>query len=150
MRFVEGEDRDRFVCESCGSIHYLNPKIVAGTIPIESGKVWLLRRAIEPRIGYWTFPAGYMELGETVEQAAARETAEELGLEIHIERLLDVYSWPHLTTVHIIYLAEALGTPTGGKETLEYRLFRPAEIPWDTLAFNSTHRALGDWVRLLG
>lgn len=145
-RFVAEEDRDRLVCSACGHIHYINPKIVAGTIPVQQGSVWLLRRAIEPRYGYWTFPAGFMEMGETTEEAAARETAEELNLKVNIRRLLNVYSLPTMSTVHIIYVADALSQPTGGKETLEFSLFQPDQIPWDDLAFWSTRAALTEWL----
>jgi ADP-ribose pyrophosphatase YjhB (NUDIX family) len=150
QQFVVEEERDRLVCGSCGHIHYLNPKVVAGAIPTENGKVWLLRRAIEPRRGSWTFPAGFMEMGESVEDAAARETAEELGMSIELGRLLNVYSLPTMTTVHVIYLARALSEPSGGKETLEFALFAPGEIPWRELAFWSTRAALRDWLSVLG
>lgn len=149
-RYVEEEERDRFVCEACGHIHYRNPTPVAGTIPVVDGKVWLLRRGIEPRRGYWTFPAGFMELGESAEQAAARETEEELHLDVRLTALLNVYSYPGHQNVHIIYLAEALSAPTLGSEALECRLFAPAEIPWDQLAFNTTHAALSDWLARAG
>jgi len=149
-RFVPEEERDRLVCVHCGHIHYINPKIVAGTIPVAAGRVWLLRRAIEPRLGAWTFPAGFMEMGETVEEAAARETLEELNLRVRLGRLLNVYSRHVTSTVHIVYLAEALSEPTGGKETLEFASFGPGEIPWDELAFWSTREALEDWIRTLG
>jgi ADP-ribose pyrophosphatase YjhB (NUDIX family) len=137
------------VCGSCGSIHYVNPKIVAGTIPVRDGRVWLLRRAIEPRLGTWTFPSGFMEMGETVEDAAIRETLEELGMQISLGRLLNAYSLPSMTTVHLIYLAAALSDPVGGSETLEYKLFHPEEIPWEELSFWSTHQALREWIETL-
>lgn len=136
------------VCDSCGYIHYRNPTPVAGTIPVTDGGVWLLRRAVAPRIGYWTFPAGFMELGETVEEAAVRETREELNLQVEIERLLNVYSWSHLHTIHIIYVARAVSSPSAGSEALDFGLFAPNEIPWDDLAFNTTHAALRDWLAL--
>lgn len=145
-RFVEDEGRNRLVCAACGHIHYLNPKIVAGTIPVQDGGVWLLRRAIEPRLGTWTFPAGFMELGETVPQAAARETLEELNLEVAVGPLVGIYSRPEMTTVHIVYLATPLGTPSVGHETLEIALFDRDSIPWDELAFDATRQALRDWV----
>jgi ADP-ribose pyrophosphatase YjhB (NUDIX family) len=148
-RFVPEEDRERLVCEACGHIYYLNPKIVAGTIPVIDGRVWLLRRGIEPRLGYWTFPAGFMELGETVQEAASRETLEELNLEVKLGPLLNVYSRPEMSTVHIIFLAEALSEPSKGKETLEFASFAPSDIPWTELAFWSTQRALEDWIQTL-
>jgi ADP-ribose pyrophosphatase YjhB (NUDIX family) len=148
-RFVPEEERERLVCAGCGAIHYVNPKVVAGTIPVADGRVWLLRRAIEPRLGWWTFPAGFMEMGESVEEAAVRETLEELNLEVRLTGLLNVYSLPTMTTVHIIYRAEALSQPSLGKEALELASFPPEEVPWDDLAFWSTRAALEDWVRSL-
>jgi len=150
-RFVENEGRDRLVCVACGEIHYVNPKIVAGTIPVApDGRIWLLRRGIEPRIGSWTFPAGFMEMGETVEEAAARETMEELNLPVRIDRLLGVYARSTAATVHIVYVAEALGDPSIGHETLSFQGFVPKDIPWAELAFWSTRQALRDWVRIRG
>lgn len=145
-RFVAAEERERLVCVGCGHIHYLNPIVVAGTIPHDEGRIWMLRRAIQPRANYWTFPAGYMELGETVEVAACRETLEEVGLEIEIERLLNVYSRANMSTVHVVYVARALSTPHAGQEALEIRAFRPDEIPWDDLAFWTTHKALHEYL----
>lgn len=130
----------------CGHIYYLNPKIVAGTIPVKDGRVWLLRRAIEPRRGFWTFPAGFMEMGETVEEAAIRETLEELNLHVEMGDLVGIYSRPEMTTVHIIYRTQAISEPSAGKESLGFRLFMPSEIPWGELAFWTTRRALEDWV----
>jgi ADP-ribose pyrophosphatase YjhB (NUDIX family) len=145
-RFLENEGRERLVCVECGHVHYLNPHVVAGAIPVVDGRVWLLRRAIEPRYGAWTYPAGFMEMGETVEEAATRETREELNLEIRIDRLLGVYSRPPMTTVVVVYLATALSLPTVGQETLEFASFAPQKIPWGALAFWSTRAALTDWV----
>ncbi|PZS05316.1 MAG: hypothetical protein DLM70_06710 [Chloroflexi bacterium] len=148
-QFVVDEDRERLVCDGCGRIHYMNPSIVAGTIPVADGRVWLLRRAIEPRKGAWTFPAGYMEMGESVEEAAIRETREEIGLEVKIESLLNVYSRPTMSTVHLIYTAEALTAPVLGREALEFASFSAREIPWDGLAFWTTQMALRDWIASL-
>lgn len=149
LRFVAEEDRERLVCGACGEIRYVNPLLVAGTIPVIEGRVWLLRRAIDPRYGAWTFPAGYMELGETVEEAAIRETSEELGAEVRLGPLLNVYSRPATTSVLMVFLAETLSDPRGGKETLEFAAFHPDSIPWDDLAFWNTEAALRDWVRRL-
>lgn len=143
--FVEEEGRDRLVCAGCGYIHYLNPKIVAGTIPVENGRVWLLRRAIQPRLGAWTFPAGFMEMRESVPQAAARETLEELNLVVDIGPLLGIYSRSEMATVHIVYLATPLGVPSPGSEALEIGLFDRDAIPWGDLAFAATRDALRDW-----
>jgi len=143
-RYVETEGRDRLVCES-GHIHYQNPHVVAGTLPIHDGKVWLLRRAIEPRYGYWTFPGGFMELGESVEQAALRETLEEIRIQVRLTGLLNVYSRAEATNVFVVFMAEADGTATAGDEALEVRAFSPMEIPWTELAFWSTGQALEEW-----
>ena len=145
-RWVDEEGRDRPVCTECGRIHYRNPVVVAGLIPAADGKIWMLRRAIEPRLGFWTFPAGDMELGETVEDAARRETREELNLDVELHGLLGVYSFSHISTVHVIYRARALSEPSPGSEALEIGRFGPAEIPWDELAFATTRQALRDWV----
>ena len=145
-RFLPEEGRERQVCDMCGHIHYVNPLLVAGVIPVSHGRIWLLRRAIEPRVGYWTFPAGYMELGETVEEAAERETREELNMSVRLVRLLTVYSRSDLRTVHIVFVADVLSEASPGSEALECRLFERDAIPWDDLAFSSTHAALSAWV----
>ncbi len=145
-RYVEEEGRDRPVCVACARIHYRNPVVVAGLIPVEAGHIWMLRRAIAPRYGYWTFPAGYMELGETVEEAAVRETHEELNLDVELGGLVGVYSFSHISTVHIIYGAAALSIPRPGSEALEIGRFPPDAIPWEELAFATTRRALEDWI----
>ena len=145
-RYVDDEERNRLVCALCGRIHYQNPNVVAGLIPVADGKVWLLRRAIQPRYGKWTFPAGFMELGETVEEAAIRETREELNMETRIIRLLNVYSRPAVPSVLVVYLAEALSQPTGGRETLNFAHFPPDRLPWNNLAFWNTEAALRDWL----
>lgn len=145
-KYVPDEQRERLVCQRCSSIHYLNPPVVAGAIPVANGKLWLLRRAIEPRYGAWTYPAGFMEMGESVQDAAQRETREELNLEIRLDGLLGVYSRAAMSNVVVVFSAEALGEPSIGHETLEVASFAPDEIPWDELAFWSTHAALRDWI----
>jgi ADP-ribose pyrophosphatase YjhB (NUDIX family) len=147
--FLPDEGRNRLVCSQCGYIYYLNPHVVSGTVPVADGRIWLLRRAIEPRYGAWTFPAGYMEMGESVEEAAIRETREELNLEIRLGPLLGVYSRSDMTTVLVVYRADAVSEPTGGAETLEFAAFTPEEIPWRELAFWTTERALRDWTNSL-
>ncbi|HEX2172842.1 MAG TPA: NUDIX hydrolase [Dehalococcoidia bacterium] len=150
-RFLEAENHDRLICSGCAYIFYQNPKIVVGTLPIRDGRVLLLRRGIEPRLGAWTFPAGFLELGETVEEAACRETFEECQVRIRLDALLNVYSRPQIGIVNIVYLASILdGTPCVNPEALEFGEFAPDEIPWDELAFTSTTHALEDWIRVLG
>jgi ADP-ribose pyrophosphatase YjhB (NUDIX family) len=148
-RYVPDEGRERLVCTQCDRIHYINPIVVAGVLPVAEGRIWLLRRAIEPRYGAWTFPAGYMEMGESVAEAAVRETREELNLEVRLGNLFNVYSLPTMSSVTVVYLAEALGEPSIGQETLDFASFAPDEVPWPDLAFWSTQQALRDWVRLV-
>ncbi|GAB2182585.1 NUDIX hydrolase [Denitratisoma sp. agr-D3] len=138
-----GDTKLRHVCPSCQTIHYQNPRIVAGTLPVWQDKVLLCRRAIEPRHGYWTLPAGFMENGESLEQAAERETAEEAGCRIQLENLFAVVSIPHIHQVHFFYRAELLSPDCHpGEETLEAALFPEADIPWPDLAFHSVRYAL--------
>lgn len=149
---LPSEHRPRLVCSGCGHIFYLNPRVVSGTLPVEDGKVWLLRRGIEPRAGYWTHPAGYQELDESTEEAAIRETLEEIGCEVALQRLLGVYSRPHAPVVNVIYLATIADPeqrPQLTPEAVEVRLFGPSDIPWDDLAFIGTAHALRDWVSSL-
>lgn len=148
---LPSETRPRLVCTACNHILYLNPKVVVGAIPVAGDKAILLRRAIEPRKGAWTFPAGYVELGETVEAAALRETWEETNLEVEISSLLNVYSRPEVGIIVIVYLARIRGgEPQTGPETLEIASFLPEEVPWGELAFDSTRWALRDWARAQG
>lgn len=144
--YVRGEGRNRFVCGECKFISYQNPKMVGATLPVKNGKVYLLRRAIEPAYGLWSHPAGYMEMGETVEQAALRETWEEIRTRVRIVGPPRIYSYPDAVVVTILYPAEVIGpAPTPGPESLEVRAFRPDEIPWKDLAFRSAFHALKDW-----
>ena len=148
-RRVEGEDRPRLVRSRCGFIHYVNPKVVVGAIPERAGRVLLMRRAIEPRYGAWTFPGGFMEVDETAEEAALRETEEEVGLSLKLGRLLGVYSRPGPGILVVVFRARAGGQPPKpGPECLSTAWFRPEEIPWDELAFDTTRWALRDWVAL--
>lgn len=143
QRIPKGDSRLRFVCDHCQTIHYQNPNIVAGCLPVSGSKVLLCRRAIEPRMGFWTLPAGFMENGETVEQAARRETLEEACArvrDLNIYTLIDV---PHISQVHVFYRAELEDLDfAAGEESLEVRLFEEAEIPWSQLAFRTVQRTL--------
>lgn len=142
----EGEDRERLTCAECGFVAYENPKIVVGAVVAEGGRVLLCRRAIEPRRGFWTLPAGYMELGETVEEGARREAWEEAEARIALEGVLALYSIPRIAQVQVIFRAH-LAEPgfAAGPESLEVRLFDWAEIPWEALAFPTVHAALHRW-----
>ena len=147
---LKGDDRPRLVCEGCGFVFYLNPKLVAGVIPVQDGRAVLLRRGIEPRRGAWTYPGGFVELGETVEEAACREAREEIGIDVQIRSLLNVYSRVSAGVVVVIYLADIVGgEPQTGREAIEVRAFAPEEIPWEHLAFPTTEWALREWVQRL-
>ena len=138
-----GDTHERDVCATCGFINYVNPKIVTGSIVRHAGRILLCRRAIEPRIGYWTLPAGFMEVGETAEQAAMREAREEANASIVIDRLLAVYTIPRIAQVQIMYLAHLEDEAfSPGQESLEVMLAGWDEIPWDDIAFPSVTWAL--------
>ncbi|MEQ8497063.1 MAG: NUDIX hydrolase, partial [Gammaproteobacteria bacterium] len=135
-RMPEGDTRPRHVCDSCGEIFYQNPNIVAGSIPVWGEQVLLCKRAIEPRFGYWTLPAGFMENGETTAEAAARETLEEACAQVVIGELFAVFNLPQINQVYMMFLAALPALEFGpGSESLECRLCREDEIPWSELAF---------------
>lgn len=136
LRIPAGDTRSRFVCAACETIHYENPKIVAGCIPEWQDKVLLCRRAIEPRHGFWTLPAGFMENDETTIEAAARETLEEAQARVEISGLYALFNLPHINQVYVMFRAKLLDLNFGpGSESLEVALFDEHEIPWDELAF---------------
>jgi ADP-ribose pyrophosphatase YjhB (NUDIX family) len=136
LRIPPDDNRARHVCSSCGEIHYQNPKMIVGAIPEWQGQILLCRRAIEPRLGLWTLPAGFMENGETTAEAAARETLEEANALVKIGDLYTLYNVPHINQVHLLFRAALLNTDfSPGAESLEVRLFTEQDIPWDRLAF---------------
>jgi ADP-ribose pyrophosphatase YjhB (NUDIX family) len=142
----EGEDRIRRVCDTCGFIDYVNPRIVTGSVAAaQDGRILLCKRAIEPRLGFWTLPAGFMELGETVEEAAAREAREEANAELDIKGVLAIYSIPRIGQVQVMFEARLLNVPTPGPESQSVDLFAWDEIPWGELAFPSVRWALEHW-----
>jgi 8-oxo-dGTP diphosphatase len=144
-------DRKRLkVCSRCGFIDFQSPKLVAGCLVIDAGRVLLLRRAIPPRLGFWTFPGGYVDLGEMPEPAALRETVEEVGMNVAVERLLGVYADPqNPAAAVVVYLARpGRESPGLSDEASEVRYFGPAEIPWDEIAFRTTDAAVRDWLKL--
>ncbi|MFO1060745.1 MAG: NUDIX hydrolase [Dongiaceae bacterium] len=149
-RFVrkvpEGDDRPRLVCDDCGYVAYENPKVVVGSVCVWQDRILLCRRAINPRRGFWTLPAGYLELHETTDEGARREAREEATAEIELEGVLAVYSIPRLSQVQVMYRAR-LVTPAvaAGPESEAVGLFAWDEIPWDDLAFPSVRWALDDW-----
>lgn len=145
-RIPEGEDRERLICGDCGFVAYENPKIIVGSVVEEEGRVLLCRRAIEPRRGFWTLPAGYMEMGETAEEGAAREAREEARAEIAVDSLLGVYSIARIGQVQLIFRARfAAPGFSPGPESEEVALFDWGGIPWDDLAFPSVRWALDAW-----
>ena len=138
-----GDNRPRTVCGNCGEIHYRNPKIIAGCLLIFGGKVLLCRRAIEPRAGYWNVPAGFLELGETVEDGAKREVWEEAEARVQNLRLQTVFTFTNYWHVYLQFVGELVDGQFGvGEESTESRLFAEGEIPWDELAFESSRFAL--------
>ena len=143
----EGDNIARHICTRCGTIHYQNPKMVVGCIAEWEGKVLLCRRAIEPRHGRWTLPAGFMENAETTAEAAARETLEEACAQVRIERLFALVNIPYIHQVHLFYTAALIdGVHAPGIESLESRLFAEADIPWREMAFRSVSFALRAWL----
>ncbi len=138
FRIPPGDSLPRHVCDRCGSVHYQNPKIVVGALPEWEGRILLCRRAIEPRLGKWTLPAGFMENDETTAQGAIRETLEEACARIEIGDLYTLIDVPHFGQVHIVYRARLLDLDFGpGDESLEVALFGEDEIPWDEIAFRT-------------
>ncbi|ACO80102.1 NUDIX hydrolase [Azotobacter vinelandii CA] len=140
---LDGDHRPRFVCSSCRTVHYQNPRIVAGCLPLWRGQVLLCRRAIEPRRGFWTLPGGFLENGETMKQGAARETLEEACAHVERLELYTLFDLPHIHQVHVFFRARLVDTRfAAGEESLEVRLFREAEIPWRELAFPTVGHTL--------
>jgi len=145
VRYVVPPDdnRERATCTVCGTIHYENPINVVGTVPVWGEQVLLCRRNIEPRHGFWTLPAGFMELGETTAEGAVRETVEEAGARIELKGLFTVLNVVRVAQVHLYYRADLLDTDFApGPETIEAQLFHENEIPWDQLAFRTVRRTL--------
>jgi ADP-ribose pyrophosphatase YjhB (NUDIX family) len=135
-RTPAGDTHERYVCETCQTIHYQNPKMVVGCIPEWEDRILLCRRAIEPRLGLWTLPAGFMELHETTAQAAAREAMEEANADVAIGELLSLYNLPHINQVYLLYRSRLRNLDfSPGQESLEVQLFRETEIPWEQIAF---------------
>jgi ADP-ribose pyrophosphatase YjhB (NUDIX family) len=139
----DGDTRERAVCPACDTIHYENPLNVVGTVPYWGEQVLLCKRNIEPRWGKWTLPAGFMELGESTAEGAARETDEEAGATFEMEDLLTVLSVPRVGQVHLFYRARLLSDRFDpGHETIEARLFSESEIPWEEIAFRTVRETL--------
>ena len=136
QRIPEGDDRPRYVCAHCSTIHYQNPKIVVGCVAVHGDRVLLCRRAIEPRHGFWTLPAGFMERGESTQQGALRETWEEARARVENESFYRMFDLPHINQVYMFYRGDLVNGEYGvGPESLESTLFTEAEIPWHDIAF---------------
>lgn len=142
-----GDNKLRYVCSSCGTVFYENPKPVVGCVTEHAGKILLCKRSIEPRLGYWTVPAGFMELGETLQQAAARETMEEACAAVKLGSLLAMVDVPEAGQIHVFFRGTLPdGKFAAGEESLAAGLYAPEEIPWSDLAFRSVHIALKQYL----
>jgi ADP-ribose pyrophosphatase YjhB (NUDIX family) len=150
-RIPENDNRERMVCADCGFVSYENPKVVVGSVVVSDGRVLMCRRAIEPRHGFWTLPAGYLELGETLEEGAAREAREEAEAEITLDGILGVFSIARIGQVQVIFRARFANAASPrfapGPESQEVTLFAWDDIPWDEIAFPSVRWALDAWRR---
>ncbi len=147
-KVLKAGEPQRLVCGRCAFVFYLDPKVAVGTIiAVEDGRLVLVKRAIEPGYGLWVFPGGYVDRGEEITAAAVREAREESGLDVRLDGLVNIYSYPGRPLIIIVYAATALGGELcADDECLEARLFAPREIPWDELAFPSTGDALRDYL----
>ena len=135
-RIPEGDNLERDCCTKCDSIHYSNPKVIVGTVPIKDNKVLLCKRAIQPRYGLWTLPAGFLENGETIEEGAFRETKEETNTEVKMGNLYAIFNIPQINQVYMLHLAEVINEDySKTSESLEVEFFSESEIPWQELAF---------------
>ena len=145
-RVPPGDNLPRWVCDACGEIHYQNPKLVVGALPEWEGRLLLCRRAIEPRYGYWTLPAGFMENDETAGHAALRETLEEAGARIELLAPFSMISVPYVNQVHVFYRARLLDLEFNpGEESLEVALVEEAQVPWKDIAFRTVGLTLKHW-----
>ena len=145
-RVPPGDNLPRFLCDQCGEIHYQNPRLIVGTVPEFEGRVLLCRRAIEPRYGYWTLPAGFMENDETAGQAALRETLEEAGARVELGEPFTLISVPYVNQVHLFYRARLVDLQFNpGEESLEVALYEEAQVPWQEIAFRTVGATLRHW-----
>ncbi|HEU4752724.1 MAG TPA: NUDIX hydrolase [Armatimonadota bacterium] len=151
-RCLKPGEPDRLCCAGCEFVFYLDPKLAAGVVATVGDRVLLLRRAIQPAYGAWVFPGGFVDRGEHPAEAAVREAREEAGVEIALEGILGIYSHPPGSPVVLVVYRGAVtaGEPQALDESLEYGLFPPGALPWESLAFSTTRLALGDYIRSLG
>ncbi len=147
-RFMESEGRSRYQCEGCGFVHYMNPRVIAAVIIEHGGRVLLQRRAMAPGAGLWTFPGGFLEIGDTPADGATREAKEEVGLDVTLGRLHGVYTRRHVGIVMVVYEGTSAtdAAYVADWESLAVGWYRADEIPWPELAFDTTEQALRDWV----
>ena len=142
-RIPDGDNLPRFICEHCDTIHYQNPKLVVGSLPVWNEQILLCKRAIEPCYGLWTLPAGFMENQESLEEAALRESSEEANANLEIDNIYSITSLPHINQIYVIYRAKLLDLDFyAGPESLEVQLFNEDEIPWEQLAFKTIEKTL--------
>jgi 8-oxo-dGTP diphosphatase len=148
-RVIRSHEPKRLVCQACSFVFYQDPKVVAGTVFTLNGGIVLLKRGVEPAMGKWVFPGGYVDRGESVPEAAVRETKEESQLDVKLGPLLNIYSYAGSPNVIVVYTAEVIGGElTAADESVEARIFSPDELPWHDLAFDSTKDALNDYIKL--
>lgn len=146
MRIPDGDTLPRYVCDRCSTVHYQNPKMVVGCIPEWEGRILICRRAIEPRYGLWTLPAGFLENHETAQAGAARETLEEASARVEVGELHSLVSLPHISQVYLMFRARLLDLDfSAGSESLEVKLVDESEVPWDRLAFRTIHFTLENY-----
>jgi ADP-ribose pyrophosphatase YjhB (NUDIX family) len=146
VKIPDGDNVPRHICESCATIHYQNPKMIVGCLPYWKDQVLLCKRAIQPRVGLWTLPAGYLENGETTLQGAIRETLEEAGARVQVDDFYSLINLPHIDQVYLFFRARLLDLDfVPGTESLEVSLFQETEIPWDHLAFRTVSMVLKDY-----
>ncbi len=146
LRIPEGDDRERFVCTACEVVHYVNPRVIVGCVPVYEGRILLCKRAIEPRLGYWTLPAGFMENGETTVQGAARETWEEARARVTELELYRVFDVPHINQVYMFYRCNVVDGEFGvGPESIDSGFYRQEDIPWGEIAFPVVQETLQEF-----
>ena len=150
LKIPEGDNRERYVCESCNTIHYSNPNVVVGTLPAFEDKILLCKRAIEPRVGLWTVPAGFLENGESLLQGAWRETKEETQAEVDMKEILTIFNIPQINQIYVIYRADIEDNSFGPtSESLDVQLFSYDEVPWEELAFPFVPKTINHYYECL-
>ena len=150
LKIPEGDNRERYVCDSCNTIHYSNPNVVVGTLPAFEDKILLCKRAIEPRVGLWTVPAGFLENGESLLQGAWRETKEETQAEVDMKEILTIFNIPQINQIYVIFRADIEDNSFGPtSESLDVQLFSYDEVPWEELAFPFVPKTINHYYECL-